>query len=123
MENKNSQSGNNAESKAIDFVIKHEKDVGRNPKNVSKTRCGCDILSNSRKIEVKGASSSAPPFALFNQYNFKALQKESNFWLYIVYNLKDKPKLLTFSKNEILKRSRFTYAWEIPLRKADFIKK
>ena len=58
-------------------------------------------------------------FIQFNQYNFKALQKENNFWLYIVYNLKDKPKIIKLTKNEILKRAKFFYGWEIPIRKAD----
>lgn len=108
------------EQKAINFVMVFEKQKGRNPKNVSKTRCGYDVKSSGRKIEIKAASPAAPPFVLFNQYNFGALQRENNFWLYIVYDLKNKPKLFILNKNEILKRAKFTFSWEIPLRKKDF---
>lgn len=87
------------------------------------TRCGYDVLSNGRKIEVKAVSSASPPFVQFNQYNFKAMQKQNNFWLYIVYNLNKDAKLIMLNKNEILKRARFFYGWEIPLYVRDFNKK
>lgn len=111
-----------AEQIAIEFAIAFEKSRGRNPVNVSKTRCGYDIRSSNRKIEIKAATPSNPPFVLFNQYNFAALQRENNFYLYVVYDLKNDPKLLIFNKNEILRRARFTFSWEIPIRKADLKK-
>ncbi|MBU0665945.1 MAG: DUF3883 domain-containing protein [Nanoarchaeota archaeon] len=110
---------NNISQLGMEAVIKYEKKSGRKPKDVSKTKVGYDIISSGRRIEVKGVSSDKPPFIQFNQYNFKALQKENNFWLYIVYNLKDKPKIIKLTKNEILKRAKFFYGWEIPIRKAD----
>ena len=115
------------ELKAIKFVMDYERKQGRNPKDVSKTGCGYDIKSNNRYIEVKGSSLNKPSFVQFNQYNFKALQKENNFYLYIILGINDKPKsdkpkAIIFNKNEILKKAIFYYYWEIRLKKADFEK-
>ena len=103
----------------MDFVISYEKKQNRNPKNISKTKRGFDIESSGRDIEVKGLSTKNG-FVLFNQYNFKALQQSNNFYLYIVFNIKTMPKLIIFDKNEVLRRAKFYFHFEIPLRKVDF---
>jgi len=111
------------EQKAIDFVLEYERKAGRSAKNVSRTGCGYDVLSSDRKIEVKGDSAPKPGFENFNRYNFQALQKEDNFWLYVVYNIKaGNPKLVVLDKNEVLRRAKFTYSWEIPIWKKDMTK-
>ena len=104
---------------AINFVVAYEKKQGRKPEVLAEGK-GYDVLSSERKIEVKGVSHRRPPFILFNQYNFKALQREDNFYLYIVYDIGDKPKLLILDKDEVLRRAKFQYGWEIPLWKRDF---
>jgi len=106
---------------AVDFVVEYEKKKGREPKALPQGH-GYDVESSGRKIEVKGASASRerPPFVRFNQYNFDALRKEKDFWLYIVYNIGKKPELIILDRDDILKRARFEYGWEIPLRKKDF---
>ena len=106
---------------AVDFVVKYEKQKRRNPKVLPQGH-GYDVESSGLKIEVKGAStpSKRTPFVRFNQYNFNALRKENNFRLYIVCNISRKPELLILNRDEILKRLKFEYGWEIPLRKKDF---
>ena len=105
--------------RAVDFVIEYEKKNNRKAKPVKQGR-GYDVISTGRKIEVKGVAHSRPPFIKFNQYNFGALQKENRFYLYIVYNLQEKPKLIIMKKNEVLKRAKFEFGWEIPLWVKDF---
>lgn len=107
------------QDEAMKYVMEYEIKEGRKPKNVSKTRCGFDIHSSGRDIEVKGLGGTNP-FILFNQYNFKALQISENFYLYVVYNIKKEPKLIIFTKNEVIRKAKFYYQWEIPLRKVDF---
>jgi len=111
----------NVEKEAVDYVIKYEKKHKRNPKDVSKNRVGYDILSDGRQIEVKGLGSRNP-FVLYNINNIKALQKEKNYWLYVVFDVKTKPKLLKLPKYEVLKNLHFEISGYIPLRKADFEK-
>lgn len=112
----------NVAKQAIDFVVAYEKRKGRKPEVLPEGR-GYDVLSSRRKIEVKGVSHKKPPFIKFNQYNFKALQREDNFYLYIVYNIGDQSKLLILDKNEVLRRAKFEYGWAIPLWKKDFLEK
>lgn len=107
------------EQQAIDFVVDYEKKHGRKSEVLSEGS-GYDILSKGRKIEVKGVSKKKPSFIIFNQFNFKALQREDNFYLYIVYNIDDQPKLLILNKNEVLKRLKFKFTWDVPLWKDDF---
>jgi len=45
------------EQQAMEIVMKYEKSQGKNPKDVSRTRCGYDIKSGNRYIEVKGQGS------------------------------------------------------------------
>ncbi len=110
------------EKKAIKFVENFERKQGRKPK-ILKQGEGYDVLSSRRYIEVKGvaASRGKAPFIIFNQYNFKALRQYKNFFLYIVYNIgAKKPQLMILKRDEILKRARFQYSWEIPLYSDDF---
>lgn len=110
------------EKQAVDFVVKYEKKQGRNPE-VLKLGHGYDVLSSERKIEVKGHAPANPPFVTFSQYNFKALQKEDNFYLYIVYNLKSKsPKLIILDKLTVLERAKIQTSWEVPIWVKDKVK-
>jgi hypothetical protein len=109
--------------KAMEFVLKHEAEEGRNPRDVSTKGLGYDIESDSRWIEVKGSSSKKPPFIRLSWYNFEALQKATKkgkeFWLYIVVDVDKKPRLVKLDKRKIFDRMKFGYYWEIPIRKND----
>lgn len=110
------------EQKAIEYVMDWEKKKGRNPQEVSK--CGYDIKSGERCIEVKGRSGGYD-FVLLNYKNIEAMRREDNFWLYIVYFDKDTDgnltfkKLNIFNKQEIEERAKKREQWEIPVRKSD----
>ena len=112
------------ETQAINFVIEYEKQQGRKAKNVSKDKkeVGYDILSDNRKIEVKGLGGRNPFFKL-NNYNFQSFRKEPNFYLYLVFDIKTKPKLLIYDRIEIaekIRQAKFYFDFEIPLRKKDW---
>lgn len=106
------------EKKAMKFVIEYEKGEGRNPLDVSKKRVGYDIKSNERCIEVKGQSETnngrpKQNWLFFDTSCFKALQKESEYFVYLVFNIpKDisieegDPKLIIFDKEEIIRSLR-----------------
>ncbi|MFH1391027.1 MAG: DUF3883 domain-containing protein [Candidatus Diapherotrites archaeon] len=106
------------ERKAIEFVLAYEKEQGRKPKEL-KQGSGYDILSDDRQIEVKGLGGKNG-FVLLNENNIKALQKQPNWFLYIVHSIKTSPKLKVFSKVEVLERANFSVQWGVPLRKKDF---
>ncbi|MBI4053485.1 MAG: DUF3883 domain-containing protein [Candidatus Diapherotrites archaeon] len=107
------------ERKAIEFVLQYEKEQGRTPKELKQGH-GYDVDSNDRQIEVKGQGEDNPQFVLLNEHNIKAMQREPNWYLYIVYGIKNyNPKIKIFQKPEVLERAKFSITWEVPLRKAD----
>ena len=110
------------EKMAVEWVLKYEKKQGRRPKVVF--GCGYDILSDKLKIEVKGRSKDKRPHILFNENNINAIEKEKdeNYRLYVVMNPGENPKLIIFSKSEILDKKIEKRQWVIPLRKKDFDK-
>ena len=110
------------EKMAVEWVLKYEKKQGRHPKVVS--GCGYDILSDKLKIEVKGRSKDKRPHVLFNENNINAIEKENdgNYHLYVVMNPGENPKLIIFSKSEVLDKKLEKRQWVIPLRKEDFDK-
>ncbi|OGY98276.1 MAG: hypothetical protein A3A43_02415 [Candidatus Liptonbacteria bacterium RIFCSPLOWO2_01_FULL_56_20] len=109
------------EQRAIEFVASFEKQHRRGPaRNVASQHLGYDVESRGRKIEVKGFRANYPGFANFNEYNFKALQREDNFFLYIVCNVNEKPRLAIFDKNQTLKNLKFSPQWCISVRQNDF---
>ena len=109
---------------AIDFVIKYEKKQGRQAKRIPQGK-GYDVLSKNRKIEVKGKSHEKPILANLNSHNVKAAINEKNWYLYVVYNIKNfnlkkgKIKLMIFNKSEINIRKGEEIHWKIPIRKDD----
>jgi hypothetical protein len=93
------------ESKAMKLVMKYEKSKGRNPKDVCKDkRYPCDIISRGRYIEVKGKSSSEPPpFIVLYKTTLRNLGNNvRKYWIYVVYDIKRKPKLRMISSSKIL---------------------
>ncbi|MBL7131324.1 MAG: DUF3883 domain-containing protein [Candidatus Omnitrophica bacterium] len=85
---------NIVERKAIDMVMEFERQEGRNPKEIKLG--GYDIKSGNRCIEVKGSSdNNIPSFIWINRTILKKLGKDViNYYIYIVYDIKRKPKLL-----------------------------
>jgi hypothetical protein len=88
------------EKKAINFVVEYERARGNNLivllQNQYRTRVPSD-----KQIEVKGRSSGREgTFVLLNENNITALQKQKNWYLYIVYDLKEGrvPKLRILTK-------------------------
>jgi len=90
------------EKRAMKYVIKYEKSQRRNPIDVSKTRCGYDIKSGKRYIEVKGQSSTKAEFIYLYKKTLMNLKDNIlNYYIYIVYDLKNKPKLKILPPNKI----------------------
>lgn len=111
---------------AVNFVIDYEKKQGRKAKDVSKDKkeIGYDVLSEDRKIEVKGLGGRNSFFKL-NNYNFQSFRKEPNFYLYLVFDVKTKPRLLIYDRIELaekIRQAKVYFDFEIPLRKKDWEK-
>ena len=96
------------EQKAMKIVMKYERKQGREPKDVSRTRCGYDIKSGKRCIEVKGkAQEGRVPqwISLYKRVISKLGKKVMNYYIYIVYDIdrkKGKPKLIILPPKVIL---------------------
>ncbi len=85
---------NLTEQKAMKIVIKYEKSQGRNPRDVSRTRCGFDIKSGKRCIEVKGQGSRRADWIWISNSIVRNLGKRlSSYYIYIVYDINNRPKL------------------------------
>lgn len=115
---------NEVENKAMQIVIEYERKQGRNPRDVSKDKneVGYDILSDERKIEVKGLGGRNPFFKL-NNYNFETFRKQPNFYLYLVFDINTSPKLIIWDRIQIagmIKKAKVYFDFEIPLRKEDW---
>jgi len=92
------------EQQAMEIVMKYEKSQGRNPKDVSRTRCGYDIKSGNRYIEVKGQGSKKAEWIWISNSIVRNLGKNlANYYIYIVYDIKNKPKLKIFESDVIFK--------------------
>jgi len=95
---------NTVEQKAIKIVMEYEISQGRKPKDVSKQRCGYDIKSGDRCIEVKGESSKRASWIWISDTIVRNLGKElSNYYVYIVYDIKKNPKLKILEPDTIFK--------------------
>ena len=111
--------------KAMKIVSEYEKKrTGKIPKDVSKDKkeVGYDLLSEDRKIEVKGLGGRNPFFKL-NNYNFEAFRKQPNFYLYLIFDIKTNPKMLIWDRIEIadkIRKAKVYFDFEIPLRKKDW---
>ncbi len=112
---------NIVEQKAIKFVMDCERKKGRNPKIVMKA--GCDIISSGRYIEVEGQSSNGTGNLKQDWFNFdhrcfEKMQKEKNYYVYVVYNIpvkdeKIEPKLIKIPREDIISGLRGRWTWEI----------
>lgn len=84
-----------AEIQSTKLVMRFERKEGRHPQ-ITKRGSGYDIKSDSRCIEVKGKTKSSLPGSVkMNKSVLRTLGKNvKNYYIYIVYDLKKKPKLL-----------------------------
>ena len=88
------------ELKAVKLVLNYER-KRRWKASPAKAGSGYDILSvkgkNKKFIEVKGQSAIKPRYVGFHKYTFRKVGQVSEdmekYFLYIVYNIKKKPKL------------------------------
>jgi len=111
--------------KAMKIAIEYEKKrTGKEPKDVSKDKkeVGYDLLSEDRKIEVKGIGGRNGFFGL-NNYNLEAFRKQPNFFLYIVFDVNTNPKLIIWDRiksAERIQKAKVYFNFEIALRKEDW---
>lgn len=107
---------------AINCVMKYERAQGRNPKDVSGEGIGYDIRSDNLKIEVKGRGKDKEPHVFLGKHNIEAIENSADeeYRLYVVMNPLNNPKLIIFSKDEVIGKKVKLRQWKIPLRKADF---
>ena len=101
------------EQKAIKLVMEYEKKKqNRKPEDVHQQKCGYDIKSYDTKsgyrcIEVKGQSSKRADGIWINNSIVRKLGKDlSNYYVYIVYDIKNNPKLKILEPDVIFKNLR-----------------
>lgn len=91
------------ETKAMKLVTDYERRQGRHPRDVSKTGCGYDIKSGRRLIEVKGMRHRTGNFISLYKKLFLKLGKDiSRYYIYVVYDIKNEPKLKIIPPDVIL---------------------
>jgi len=94
------------EERSIKYVIKFERSQSRSPViNVSKKHIGYDIKSKGRYIEVKSRPGPKiqPSIALHNALLRKLGKGISRYYVYVVYDMKKKPKLVIVKPEVIFK--------------------
>lgn len=93
------------ETESIEYVIRYEKSQGRDPQDVSKKRLGYDVKSGKRYIEVKSRpGSNIQPFISLHNHLLRSIGRGlSNYYVYIVYDMKDSPKLVIIPPEIVLK--------------------
>lgn len=108
------------EAKAIKYVMEYEKKNNNSPVDCHNDRIGYDIKCSNKIIEVKGHTEQRIPFETLNSSNIKALENDIDYFLYIVYDINKKPKLLIINKDFIEKNKKEKISFEIPLRKDEY---
>jgi len=97
------------EAKAIDLVIKYEKKRGWTAKCVRQKGKGYDVESKNKSdirfIEVKGLGAKQPytEFWLYPTPLKQLGENISKLFLYIVYDLKNSPKLIIIPPDKLFK--------------------
>jgi len=106
---------NTVEQKAIKIVMEYEKSQGRMPSDVSRTKCGYDIKSNERCIEVKGKTKKRADWIWINNSIVRNLGKDlSNYYIYIVYDIKREAKLKILEPDIIFKNLKIDTLFLLP---------
>ncbi len=93
------------EEESIKYVIRFEKSQGRKPVDLSKKFIGYDVKSGNRFIEVKSRpSEKLQPFITLHNALLRKLGKGlSRYYIYIVYDMKEDPKLVIIPPEVIFK--------------------
>ena len=108
---------NAVEQKAVNIVLKYEKKQGRKPINVSRDKCGYDIKSDDRFIEVKGTKGKKAGWFLITNTIVRTLGKNlSNYYVYIVYDINENPKLKILDPDDIFKNLKIDTNFLIPAK-------
>ena len=91
------------EQKAMQLVMDFERREGRKPKDVSRSGYGYDIESSGRFIEVKGMSHPTGGFiSLYKKLFLKLGKKIADYYIYVVFDIRNKPKLKIIFPDKIL---------------------
>ena len=96
---------NEVRDRAMNEVEKYEiKRTGNVPEDTHRKKCGYDFCSEDRKIEVKGRTGT-DNFIQLNDENINAMEKNSDFWLYIVHfdKAEKADKLIILERNRLTK--------------------
>jgi len=93
------------EQLGIQYVTRYEKAHRRKAVNVSREYKGYDVKSGNRYIEVKSRyKSEIQPFITLNKTLLRTLGKKLvNYYVYAVYDMKRKPKLVIIPPDDIFK--------------------
>lgn len=87
------------EEESIKYVMRYEKRQGRKPVDVSKKLIGYDVKSGNRYIEVKSRpGKNIQSFITLHKSLLRKLGKSlAHYYIYIVYDMNEKPKLTIVS--------------------------
>lgn len=93
------------QEESIKYVMAYEKSKGRNPVDVSKKLIGYDVKSGPRYIEVKSRpKSKIQPFIKLHNALLRTIGKGlANYYIYIIYDMENDPKLVIVPPEEVLK--------------------
>jgi len=106
---------NSVEKRAIRIVMDYERSQRRAPVDVSRERCAYDIKSGDRLIEVKGTKDKKPTWYYVSPNILNKLGKGvANFYVYIVYDIKNKPKLKIMEPDDVFKSMKAEAQFYIP---------
>ena len=88
---------------ACQKVVDFEHGKGRQAVDVSNKHLGPDI-TGTRNIEVKSTKHpKIPNICYFYKPSWDWFKNDPKAWLYIVYDIEKKPKLLKLSRDDVLK--------------------
>jgi len=94
----------NQEEKSIKYVMKYERSQGRSPVDVSKKLVGYDVKSGNRFIEVKSRpKGNIQGFIKLHNSLLRTIGRGlANYYIYIVYDMDEEPKLVIVPPKVVL---------------------
>lgn len=106
---------NSVEQRSIKIVMDYERSQGRAPVDLSPKKCAYDIKSGNRLIEVKGTKEKKPTWFYISPNILNKLGKEvARLYVYIVYDINNKPKLKIMETEDIFKSMKTFTQFFIP---------
>ncbi len=100
---------------AIALVMKYEQ--GNHPVDCHGKGVGYDIKCDDKVIEVKSSMEERFKFVRLIGGNLNGFQNNDNYYLYLVYNLSETPKLLILNKETIKTNMEEKKYYMIPITK------